>query len=800
MPSKVDLHVHSRFSTRSPEWLLRRFDIPDSYTDPRKLHALLRERGMDFVTITDHDRIEGCLEIADLPGVFLSEQVTTWFPEDHCQVHLLVWGLNEQQHRDIHRLRESIYDLQNYLAAENLAHAVAHPLYRLDEKFSLHHVERLLLLFRHFEGLNGLRDSLLSDLVQAMLGSLSPAKMEELADRQNLAPTHSEPWIKVLTAGSDDHGGMYPAKAWNELPHSGSIKDLLEHIRAGHITIHGCGGTPLAISHGVYKILYSFIREKFAGRSVESSDLIEKVFDRFMEGRDPTEFSFTEKLGFLAQGIASGKIFELAKPMNASLWKQFSTIFSHSDFKGSLARETSGIAEPERRAFIIANSLANQVAYRVFTRFVREISSGNLIESIQDISTLTPILIALAPYLYAFQSQTPDRRWLTGIVAPIAGRLPAPLQNLKRAWFTDTLEDVNGVANTIRKLTAAGASAGKEIVVVTSRVEITPGAIPIKNFQPIGEFELPEYELQKLSFPPVLQMVDYVQREKFTEVIISTPGPVGIVALLAAKILGLRTSGIYHTDFPQYVGILTDDRSLETLTWVYMHWFYSQMDLVYVNSEHYRRCWIERGIPAEKLKILPRGLDTSLFHPTRRTDAFRAKFGARNGEPVLLYVGRISKEKDLDIIAGAYRRLREKHPRTKLVFVGDGPYLRELRDSLPEAVFTGYLSGGDLAKAFASADIFLFPSTTDTFGNVVLEAMASGLPAIVSDTGGPRELVRNGVTGYVTRSHDIDAFAIATDRLLSDPALHQTMRTNARAAVQDRDWSEAFTTFWNSSL
>jgi hypothetical protein len=126
-----------------------------------------------------------------------------------------------------------------------------------------------------------------------------------------------------------------------------------------------------------------------------------------MEGRDPTEFSFPEKLAFLAQGIATGKIFELAKPMNASLWKQFANVFSHSDFKGSLARETAGIAEPERRAFIIANSLANQVAYRVFTRFVREISTGNLMESIQDISALTPILVALAPYLYAFQSQTP---------------------------------------------------------------------------------------------------------------------------------------------------------------------------------------------------------------------------------------------------------------------------------------------------------------------------------------------------------------------------------------------------------
>jgi predicted metal-dependent phosphoesterase TrpH len=159
MPSKVDLHVHSRFSSRSPEWLLRRFDVPDSYTDPRKLHALLRERGMDFVTITDHDRIDGCLEIADLPGVFISEQVTTWFPEDRCQVHILVWGLTEPQHRQISHLRENIYDLQKYLAAENLAHAVAHPLHRLDEKFSRRHVERLLLLFRHFEGLNGLRDS-----------------------------------------------------------------------------------------------------------------------------------------------------------------------------------------------------------------------------------------------------------------------------------------------------------------------------------------------------------------------------------------------------------------------------------------------------------------------------------------------------------------------------------------------------------------------------------------------------------------------------------------------------------------
>src|SRR5207244_930482 len=178
---------------------------------------------------------------------------------------------------------------------------------------------------------------------------------------------------------------------------------------------------------------------------------------------------------------------------------------------------------------------------------------GNLIESIQDLSTLVPILLMLSPYIYSFQSQAPSRKWLREICHGIAGETPPALCNTKRAWFTDTLEDVNGVANTIRKMTAAAVNAGRDLTVVTSRTQIQITDIPIKNFAPIGEFELPEYELQKLSFPPILQMIDYIQREKFTELIISTPGPVGITALIAAKMLGLQTSGIYHTDFPQYV-------------------------------------------------------------------------------------------------------------------------------------------------------------------------------------------------------------------------------------------------------
>ncbi len=750
---------------------------------------------MDFFTLTDHNRIEGCLEIADRPGVFISEQVSSAFPEDRCPVHVLVWGITEAQHAEIQAIRDNIYDLQRYLAQAQLAHSVAHPLHRLDDRFGIAHFEKLLLLFRHFEGLNGLRDKLVSEVGTFILRSLTPAKMEELANRHNIVPTHDEHWRKILTGGSDDHGGLFAGCAWTETPAAGDPAQFLAHIRNGHCEPAGKGGAPLVLSHGLYNNLRLFISQKFAG--AESSSLIGKAFSRFMEGNDPTEFSWVEKFGFVAQGIATGKIFELAKPANASLWKQFSATFAKSDFKTLLAEETAGIAEPERRAFAFANFFANQLAFRFFTSFVKEISTGNIIEAIRELSTLIPVLATLGPYLYAFQSQSSDRRWLSSLSEGLTGALAPRLQNRKRAWFTDTLEDVNGVANTIRRLTSACVQQGHDIIVVTSRSEMTITDIPIKNFRPVGEFELPEYELQKLSFPPILPMLDYIQREGFTELIISTPGPIGLTALLAAKILGIRTSGIYHTDFPQYVRILSDDASLETLTWNYMRWFYGQLDLIYVNSEGYRRAWISRGIEAGKLQILPRGLDTALFHPSRRDPGFWTKYGIPKEKTVLLYVGRVSKEKDLDVIVSAWSKMRDNG--SALAFVGDGPYLKELRERVPDAAFTGYLAGLDLARAFASSDVFLFPSTTDTFGNVVLEAMASGLPNVVSDQGGPKDLVAHGVNGFVTRALDAEDFRQHVERLSSDAGLRRSMSAAAYAAVQDRDWDEAGQQFWKIS-
>jgi glycosyltransferase involved in cell wall biosynthesis len=794
---KADLHIHSRYSDRPREWLLRRLDFPDSLSDPRDLHTKLRERGMDYVTLTDHDRIDGCLEIADLPGVFISEQVTAFFPDDRCPIHLLVWGISEAQHTEIQALKENVFELQAYLSRSEIAHAVAHPLHRLDERFSGEHLEKLLLLFKHFEGLNGLRDALLSGVFSFIARNLSPEKIRMLAERHHLEPTHQEPWQKILIGGSDDHGGIYPASAHTETPSAESVQEFLAHIREGRAVPRGAGGSPLALSHSLYNTIYAFLQDKLG--NWKTHGLLGKAFSRFMEGRDPTEFSLTDKISFLAQGIATGHLFELAKPANASLWKELAAFFNESDLRSLLAKEIEGVVETERRSFIIANLLANQLAYRFFLRFVQRLSSGRLIESIQEIGMLIPVVLTLSPYLYAFQSETPSRRWLRGLCKTVTGEVPKPLRNEKRAWFTDTLEDVNGVATTIRKMTAAGAAAGKDIMVVTSRTTIHIDDIPLKNFPPIGEFELPEYELQKLSFPPILLMLDYVQREGFSEIIISTPGPVGLTGLIAAKMLKLQTCGIYHTDFPQYVRILTDDSFLETLTWNYMHWFYSQLDIVYVNSEEYRQCWIDRGIAPEKIRILPRGLDLTLFHPCRRNGEFRHRYGIPEDKVLVLYVGRISKEKNLDVLSAAYLKLRAAGLPVHLALVGEGPYLKELRETLPETSFTGCLNGEELAQAYAAADVFGFPSTTDTFGNVVIEALASGLPVVVSNQGGPHELVEHGITGLITRGRDVDDFAAALATLAHDPVMREQMRENGRRSVKHRDWSNSFAQFWAMS-
>lgn len=234
MQSRADLHVHSQYSDRPSEWFLRRIGAPESFVAPLDVdvYRRAREQGMDFVTISDHNCISGALEIAHLDGVFLSDEVNTYFPEDSCKIHCLVWGISEQQFRMIEELRPNTYELRDFLVADQIAHAVAHPFFRVNGRLTSAHVERLLLLFNRFEALNGARDRRASELVVMVLRGLTRGWIERAAERHGITPLGPEPWRKTTTGGSDDHSGLYVASAFTATPPAASVAEFLDHLRA----------------------------------------------------------------------------------------------------------------------------------------------------------------------------------------------------------------------------------------------------------------------------------------------------------------------------------------------------------------------------------------------------------------------------------------------------------------------------------------------------------------------------------------------------------------------------------------
>lgn len=795
--SKADLHLHSRYSDRPSEWILRKLGIPDSLSNPRKLYEGLRAAGHDFVTLTDHNTLGAAKELKGLEGFIPGIEITTYFPEDRCKVHLLAWNLGEREVEVIEKLRANIFELASFLRQEGIVHAVAHPLLHLDGKMKPEHFEKLILLFQLFEKTNGLRSPFGQEVAYACCSSLTEKKIRKLSERHGFEPLGATPWKKSWMGGSNDHCGLYAGRVWTEVAGARDAESFLRGVEAGRGFVHGEGGDPARLVNGLFHVIFDYLREKVGHQAPRGSDLLLRIINRFLAGENPLEISFLDKAKYAVEMVASGKVFEFWKSPEGGLSKELSAYLTRPTTRQELQRVLESEPVPERRSFRLASKIMNDVGFQIVTRFLKKAEKGDFLGGLEPLAGVLPLGLATAPYLYSFHALRNDRKMWGEVSERFLGERPKNLQNHCRGWFTDTLEDVNGVARTIRTMAAAGRASGADITILTSR----PGFCPeegVVNFQPVGVFTIPEYDLQRLSFPPILEVVDHVAQKGYTELILSTPGPMGLAGLLAANVLGLRTSAIYHTDFPQYARFLSeDDPLIEGMAWNYMHWFYSQMDRVYVNSQSYLERWVEKGLAREKLAILPRGLDTELFSTSHRQEGFWKSRGAKG--KVALYVGRISKEKELEFLSRVAVQV-EKIGGITFAFVGEGPFLAELKQKIPQGIFTGVLHNQELGQAYASADLFVFPSTTDTYGNVVVEAMASGLPVVVSDQGGPGELLRDPRDGEKVVTGDVAKWVSAILRVSGNVNNMEIRQERRDRTIAGRGWHDAFQSFWRDAL
>ena len=797
MASRVDLHVHSKFSDRPTEWILRRIGSPECYTEPEAIYKTAKRRGMQFVTISDHNCIQGALEIAHHEDVFIGNEITTYFPEDDCKIHILTWNINESQFEEIQQLRENIYDLRDYLWQSKIAHACAHPLYSINDRLTLDHFEKLLVLFNTFETLNGGRNKRGNELVFAILRGLDRQQFEEMANRHQLQSCGGTPWLKGFTGGSDDHSGVFIAKGYTVCPDSTSCEEFLSHVLQRRSVSGGLDGTPLSFAHSLYSIGYQYYRDRFLRSSTGSQDLVLKTMGEIF-GKEQTQLRLKDKVVHYAKKVTRRP----QKPSEAEFKRVISTemtkLFGEDWLKDDFVDDLNRFEALNRQTFELSSRICNDLFFQFTKKFVKRLSKGSIFGSIEALSALGPILLGVAPYLFSYAHQSRDKRFLSEVGKRFFGVRPELEQKVKKAWFTDTLTEVNGVTTLVHKMCRLAQKYEHDLKLISFSEKEPDGAGQIQHFKPVGQFRLPENDTITLAFPPFLDILDYCDREQFSELIISTPGLAGLAALLAGRLLNIRMVGIYHTDLPQYIRYYTEDDVMETASWKYLRWFYEQMDVIYVPSRYYRQQLREREFDSTKLRLFPHGTDVETFHPRHRNPDWWHKFGG-NGGPKIVYVGRVAKEKDLDVLIEVYDQLARRRPECSLAVVGDGPYLQTMKEALNHSniIFTGFLFGEELSQAYASSDVFVFPSTTDTFGNVVLEAMASGVPVIVSDKGGPREIVQHGRTGFVTKARNAAEVVEGVERLIDNPSVRQEMAIHARSYAEKQSWEKIYLNFWN---
>jgi glycosyltransferase involved in cell wall biosynthesis len=267
---------------------------------------------------------------------------------------------------------------------------------------------------------------------------------------------------------------------------------------------------------------------------------------------------------------------------------------------------------------------------------------------------------------------------------------------------------------------------------------------------------------------------------------IATPDILGRHAMHVAETTGVPIVASYHTHFSSYLkyyrlGLLED------MVWRYLRSFYEKCEQIYVPSTAMAEILRSRGITSG-LRLWQRGVETDRFTPARRSLAWRRAHGITDDEVVVAFVSRLVWEKGLDVYADVIERLERQGIPHRSLIVGDGPARDDLEDRLDHTLFTGYLEGTDLATAYASSDVFLFPSDTETFGNVTLEAMASGLPTVCANAVGSRDLVNDGTTGLLCPPADRDAFADAVRRLIADAPTRRRMGQAARDRARDFSW------------
>ncbi|GFM78109.1 glycoside hydrolase [Pseudomonas cichorii] len=347
--------------------------------------------------------------------------------------------------------------------------------------------------------------------------------------------------------------------------------------------------------------------------------------------------------------------------------------------------------------------------------------------------------------------------------------------------------EINGVANTLGRLCDGLRLRGHRVELIRPRQGEEAG-FAADDLMLCRGWPIPGYPGLQWGQSSMHKLLRRWQRRRPDVLYIATEGPLGLSALRAARRLGIAVISGFHTNFPQYtqqygMGFIT------RLLTHYLRWFHNRSRMTLVPSISQKMELERRGF--ERIELLSRGVDSQLFHPSRRSQALRENWGLQVGDTAILHVGRLAPEKNLGLLKTCFETLKASYPRRtlKLIVVGDGPQRAPLEQQIPDAIFCGTQRGEALAAHYASGDLFLFPSLTETFGNVVLEALASGLGVVAYDEAAAGQHIRHGHNGALAMPGDEEAFIDAARWLVEDSEALRRVRLNARKHASRQGWT-----------
>jgi glycosyltransferase involved in cell wall biosynthesis/predicted metal-dependent phosphoesterase TrpH len=731
MTSRVDLHCHSTASQLSRLGVQRSLGLPECATPPQEVYELAKRRGMDFVTITDHDTIAGCLELDGRPDCFVSKELTARFADEPQAVHVLCYGITPGDHEWLQAHSGDVEACAAYLHENGIACALAHPFFNVAAPLTRRHRRRLAELFPIWEVRNGSR----------------------AAELNMPAAVYVDTRGGTGIGGSDDHAGVDVGRTYTEVPAAKTPEEFLAHLRRGDAEAGGEQGSAAKWTHAAMALATRALvidDDEGADAPPPSPAAVLKMAERVIregaarEGKVAADLGPDDARCLLESWLAGMSLDLRGRALIAYLQ---SDGFSHAD----LYRRARRIHDRRLRSAVDAGTAA--------------LAAGNLGGAVNG---LFEALVPAVPY-------APSTVFLGAEKAKLSGRRG---ERGRVALIADGIGSMHGVTHTIEQIRERGVP-GFEIEVVGTDAGVD------RRLPAATELALPFYPEMTLGVPGLPDLVETLADGGYDLVHVTAPGPAGVAATLLSRITGVPLIASYHTELAAYAGMRSEDGGVEAIARAGLGAFYGAAGVVLSPSPAADRSLLGLGAEEARIGRWERGVDLDRFDPAK------ADRDAYPGEIKVLYTGRMTREKGVDLLAESFLRAQRSDPRLHLLLAGGGPEEGELRQRLGEhATFLGWLGGEELACAYASADVFLFASSTDTYGQVILEAGASGLPVVAVAEGGPAALVENRHTGLLCRP-DPDHLAGALLQLAAAPQLRRQLGGAGAAMARERSWERA---------